>query len=204
MKYFIVALLWVGYGVLHSFLISIRFSNWANRILGRYFAYYRLAYNVVSLALLIILFIYTKNVDSTYVIEFMSPWTTLQYGLLLSSAGLILWAFFSYDSLEFIGLRQIMDLGKKKNKSEQMAITKEGLLGVIRHPMYLATLVFIWSLNSTKADILVHLILSIYILIGIRLEERKLVQQFGSAYLSYKDEVPALIPFSRFLKRKWY
>lgn len=202
MKYIIVALLWICYGVLHSFLISIRFSNWANRILGRFFAFYRIAYNVISLALLIILFIYSKNVDSTYVIEFMPPWTTLQYGLLLSSAALILWAFFSYDSLEFIGLRQIMDLGKKKNKSEQMAITKEGLLGVIRHPMYLATLVFMWSLNSTKADILVHLILSIYILIGIRLEERKLVQQFGSDYLTYKDEVPALIPIPRFLRDK--
>lgn len=68
--------------------------------------------------------------------------------------------------------------------------------------MYLATLVFMWSLNSTKADILVHLILSIYILIGIRLEERKLVQQFGSDYLSYKDEVPALIPIPRFLRQK--
>lgn len=120
MKYFIVMLLWIGYGILHSFLISIRFSNWANRILGRYFAFYRIAYNVVSLVLLIILFIYTKKVDSTYVIEFIPPWTMLQYGLLLISAALILWAFFSYDSLEFIGLRQILDLGKKKNITAQM------------------------------------------------------------------------------------
>lgn len=202
MKYFIIALLWAGYGVLHSFLISTRFSNWANRILGRYFAFYRIVYNVVSLVLLIILFNYTKNVDSTYVIKFMSPWTTLQYGLLLFSAVLILWAFFSYDSLEFIGIRQILNLKKEKNINTQMTITKEGLLGVVRHPMYLATFVFMWSLNSTRADILVHLILSIYILIGIRLEERKLVQQFGSAYLSYKDEVPALIPIPRLLRNK--
>lgn len=202
MKYFIIALLWAGYGVLHSFLISTRFSNWANRILGRYFAFYRIVYNVVSLVLLIILFNYTKNVDSTYVIKFMSPWTTLQYGLLLFSAVLILWAFFSYDSLEFIGIRQILNLKKEKNINTQMTITKEGLLGVVRHPMYLATFVFMWSLNSTRADILVHLILSIYILIGIRLEERKLVQQFGSAYLSYKNEVPALIPIPRLLRNK--
>lgn len=202
MKYFIVALLWIGYGILHSFLISVRFSNWANRILGRYFAFYRIAYNVVSLVLLIILFIYTKNVDSTYVVEFIPPWTTLQYGLLLSSAALIIWAFFSYDSLEFMGFRQILDMNKKKKITTQTSITKEGLLGVIRHPMYLATLVFMWSLNSTKADILVHLILSIYILIGIRLEERKLIQQFGTDYLSYINEVPALIPIPRFLRYK--
>jgi len=35
----------------------------------------------------------------------------------------------------------------------------------------------------------------VYILIGIQLEERKLIQEFGAEYLQYKKDVRMLIPF---------
>ena len=71
------------------------------------------------------------------------------------------------------------------------------LLGIVRHPLYLSTIVFMWSLNSTWADILAHVVLTLYILIGIRLEERKLVIQLGSEYTEYQKDVPSLIPFTK-------
>ncbi|MFT6214861.1 MAG: protein-S-isoprenylcysteine O-methyltransferase Ste14 [Roseivirga sp.] len=36
--------------------------------------------------------------------------------------------------------------------------------------------------------------LLIYLPIGIYLEEKKLIQTYGKAYIKYKEEVPALIP----------
>lgn len=195
MKYLIVALMWVGFGLTHSLLISIRFSNWVNRTLGRYSAFYRLAYNLVSLILFIVLLSYTKTLDNELIIKFMPPWTIIQQTLLIASGAVMIWAFLSYDYLEFIGIRQIIAFGDKNDLTQPKPITKKGLLGIVRHPMYLATIVFMWSLNSTKADIILHLVLTFYILIGIVLEERKLVKQFGSAYIEYQNEVPALIPF---------
>jgi protein-S-isoprenylcysteine O-methyltransferase Ste14 len=44
-----------------------------------------------------------------------------------------------------------------------------------------------------------NIVITLYTLIGIRFEEKKLVQEFGPAYEKYKEQVPKLIPA---LKRK--
>ena len=200
MKYLIVALIWTGFGVIHSILIDLRLSNWAKRVMGKYFAFYRLGYNLLSIVLFSLSLYITKTLDSELIIKFVPPWTILQQVLLIGSGVVIIWAFLSYDALEFVGIRQVMNFGDKKNFAYPKTITKKGLLGIVRHPIYLATIVFIWSLNSTRVDIIAHFVLTIYILIGIRLEERKLVKEFGSAYTQYQKEVPALIPFTKKIK----
>lgn len=193
--YIIVILMWVGFVCIHSLLIDLRFSDWASRLLGRYSAYYRIFYNLLSILLFMTLQKYTKSLDKRFVIKFVPPLTILQFGLIILSCLIILWAFLSYDPLEFIGIRQIKEIGEKSTLPK--AITEKGLLGIVRHPMYLATIVLMWSLNSTKIDIIVHTILTIYILIGIKLEEKKLVKQFGLSYMIYQNKVPALIPFTK-------
>ena len=197
LKYLIVTLQWVGFALIHSLLIDLRFSNWVSRVMGRYYPYYRLIYNMLSLILLITLLNYSRSADTQLVLQFVPPWTILQYSLFIASGLLIIWAFLSYDTLEFIGIRQILGVRPRKGNTAPTTITNKGLLGVVRHPMYLGTLVFMWSLNSTRVDILVHLVLTLYILIGIKIEERKLIKQFGSAYIDYQREVPALIPFTK-------
>jgi protein-S-isoprenylcysteine O-methyltransferase Ste14 len=37
---------------------------------------------------------------------------------------------------------------------------------------------------------------TVYILVAMRLEERDLVAEHGANYTSYRDRVPALVPFS--------
>jgi protein-S-isoprenylcysteine O-methyltransferase Ste14 len=191
--------MWAGFGVIHSVLISLRFTNWAKRLMGKYFAFYRLGYNLLAIVLFGVLLSVTNSLDSELIIKFISPWTILQKVLLVTSGVVIIWAFLSYDALEFVGIRQIMNMGHTRDTVQPRKITKKGLLGIVRHPMYLATIVFMWSLNSTRVDVFVHLILTIYIVIGIWLEERKLVKEFGSAYIEYQRDVPALVPF---LKRQ--
>lgn len=197
LKYLIVALMWSMFGIIHSFLISFRFSNWANRIMGRYFSFYRLLYNLFSLTLFVIILSFTRNLDSKLAIQFSFPWRIIQSLFLLASSVVLIWAFLSYDSLEFIGVRQIIDHSKKNDVAHPKTITKKGLLGIVRHPMYLATILFMWSLDSTRVDVLTHIVLTLYILVGIILEERKLVKQFGSEYIEYQKVVPALIPFPK-------
>jgi len=197
LKYLVVALMWAGYGVIHSLLISLQFSKWAGKVMGRYFAFYRLAYNLFSVIILMVLLKYTNTMETDLVINFLPPWTILQQGLLIGSGCVIVWAFLSYDFLEFLGIRQILEFWGKEKVTQTKTITKRGLLGIVRHPMYLSTIVFMWSLNSTWADTLAHVVLTLYILIGIRLEERKLVIQLGSAYTEYQKHVPSLIPFTK-------
>ena len=51
MKYWLIALMWTGYCSLHSYLISIRFTNLMIRLLKNYYAFYRVAYVMISIIL---------------------------------------------------------------------------------------------------------------------------------------------------------
>jgi protein-S-isoprenylcysteine O-methyltransferase Ste14 len=108
------------------------------------------------------------------------------------------WAFlFNYDPLSFFGIRQIMNFKKNKKKNSTTNIKKNGLLGIIRHPMYLALIIYLWCQTFRVVDIIVNFILTIYVIIGTILEEKKLILEFSEAYKNYQRQVPMLIPFTK-------
>jgi methanethiol S-methyltransferase len=198
MKYLILSLMWIGYCALHSYLISIRFTNIITRFLKNYYAFYRLFYVLFSLVLLVLLINYTTQLDNEIIISYSYPLSVIRYILMYGSLLIFFWAFFfDYDSLSFFGIRQILSFGKVKKVNPSDEIKKNGLLGVIRHPMYLCLIIYIWTQTFKKIDIIVNAILTIYVIIGTLLEEKKLVLEFGDAYVKYQNEVPMLIPFTK-------
>lgn len=196
MEYVFICGLWTGYCVLHSFLISTRFTKFVIRLLKKYYAFYRLFYVILSIILLIPLINYSSQLDSKIIITYTLPWSAIRYLSMYGSLLLFFWAFFfNYDSLSFFGIRQIMNLGKTGTTNPYTSIKKNGLLGVVRHPMYFTLMVFLWSTIFTLMDLIVNTLLTIYVIIGTRLEEKKLVLEFGEAYVKYQHEVPMLVPF---------
>ena len=201
MKYLIISLIWAGYCFLHSYLISVRFTQFIERSLKNYFAWYRLFYVLLSLVLLVPLIKYTSSIDNVIIIEWVSPWSVIRIIMMWGSLLTFFWAFFfNYDSLSFFGIRQILNFRKTKIISPAVEIKKNGLLGIIRHPMYLCLIIYLWSQTFRLIDIVVNSILTVYVLIGTILEEKKLVLEFGDYYIKYQQEVPMLIPFTKRLK----
>ncbi len=97
-----------------------------------------------------------------------------------------------FDALEFFGLRQAWR-GTGKDQDE-LRIT--GVYRLVRHPMMSCLLAFFWvqpHMMSTLA--LLGGGMSVYILIGITLEERDMRRRFGSVYEAYRLRVPALVPW---------
>lgn len=196
MKYLLIVFLWTAYCALHSFLISMRFTKLIMRLLKNYYAFYRLFYVVLSIVLLIPLVKYTAHADNIIIINYPMSLNIVRYVLIYSSLMMFWWAFFfNYDFLSFFGIRQILNFGKKNNSSKE--ISKKGLLGVIRHPMYLALIIYLWCQIFSVVDLVVNTLLTIYIIIGTFLEEKKLVLEFGDLYIKYRQEVPMLIPFTK-------
>jgi protein-S-isoprenylcysteine O-methyltransferase Ste14 len=126
-------------------------------------------------------------------------WSVIRYILISGSLLIFFWAFFfSYDFLSFIGIRQIINFKRPLQSNSTGEIKRDGLLGIVRHPMYFAVIVILWYNTFKISDIVVNTVLTLYIIIGTRLEENKLVIEFGDVYIRYQKEVPMLIPFVKF------
>ena len=198
MNYLLVVVLWASYCALHSFLISVGFIALMTRLLKNYYAFYRLFYVVISFILLVPLIRFTGQFESPVIMTYDGPLSLARYALMSVSLLMFFWAFFfDYDSLSFFGIRQILNFAKPKTVATSVELKRSGLLGMVRHPMYLALILYLWCQTFRIMDLVINTLLTLYVLIGTWLEERKLVLEFGEAYLRYQRQVPMLIPFAK-------
>lgn len=194
MAYVILAALWIAWCILHSGMIAVSVTGWLQSRLGGAFRWYRLCYNVVALATFIPLVRYAKLPDAPVFFRWEGPLIWIKYGLLGLALTLFLAGARQYSLGHFLGLTQFGDRKPRASMAETGELHTEGILRVVRHPWYLAALLVIWAGDVTGSSLIGQLILSIYLYVGARLEERKLVLQFGDVYRRYQREVSMLIP----------
>ncbi len=112
--------------------------------------------------------------------------------------GLAVWFFFlggrHYDIRQVIGLKQIREGTTDTAITATGELDTSGVLGMTRHPWYLATMLLIWGRQMDVSAIIVNVILTAYLIVGTYLEEKKLVKEFGEKYRNYQKKVSMLIP----------
>ena len=65
----------------------------------------------------------------------------------------------------------------------------------IRHPLYSGTLLSLWAAPTmSRGHLLLAAVLTLYLAIGYRFEERDLARRHGASYLAYRARVPAFVP----------
>ena len=102
---------------------------------------------------------------------------------------------FLLNHFELFGLSQVFARLFGKQLSDAKFRTPL-LYRYVRHPIYLGVLLAVWATPAmTVGHLLFAGMITGYILIGIQLEERDLVKQFGDQYRRYRQRAAMLIPF---------
>jgi protein-S-isoprenylcysteine O-methyltransferase Ste14 len=196
MDYVYLILLWSLWCVLHSGMIALRVTDYLKARLGGGYRYYRLIFNIISIVTLAPLLLYGNSIDAPVLYEYHGPLLWIKIMLLAVAIGLFVLGALKYDILSFVGIRQLRSGSRYSVMSKTGAIDTSGIMGLTRHPWYLGALFFIWSddVRITTTSLIVNVILTIYLVYGTLLEERKLVIELGDAYREYQKQVPMLFP----------
>lgn len=197
----LLAAIWILYGIIHSALASRQCKAWFKTRFPDGFRAYRLTFNLLSLILLVP----PLWLLLSYPGEMLWHWPPLA-GWLLDAAALAAVAGFiltmrSYDTGEFLGVSQLRSTAPDVDDQAPMSLSWAHRF--VRHPWYFFSLVVIWTREMNAAMLLSALVLTLYLVAGSRLEEKKLVMLYGERYRRYMRRVPGLIPLPwRYLRRR--
>lgn len=186
------ALGWGLYFGLHSLLASLAAKNWAARRHPKWLRGYRLFYNAVALVLLVPLLALMARWQGPWLWQWRGLGWWIGNGLALLAGVGVVWSLRYYDGSEFLGLRQWrLGVGDVQDQ-ERFQISP--LHRFVRHPWYSLGLVLLWTRDMDPALLTSAVLTTLYIGVGSRLEERKLIVFHGEIYRRYRGRVPALIP----------
>jgi methanethiol S-methyltransferase len=192
-NHLILGLLWIAYCVLHSLLAGIPVKNGLKKISGTKYKYYRLFYTLFAFLFLVWLIYFQIKIPT---IRFYgNNIFILIAGSVLGLCGLALMLI--CIKKYFMSLSGLLSLVQETTYNNLMV---SGVHRYIRHPLYLGTFGFIWGLFLLwpfLSLLVANSVITVYTLIGIKLEEKKLIDEFGESYNQYRKNVPMLLPFGR-------
>ena len=196
MQYILLIILWILWFTVHSGMISLTVTRYTKAKLGQYYRFYRLLFNLVALLTLVPLIFYSQNLKGNVIFRWDGSLLFVQLFLGAVSSALFFAGALKYDLLEFLGIRQIISGKSYSTLSESGEIAGSGILNVTRHPWYLGAIIFVWIdyREMYVSKLIVSILLTVYLVTGTILEERKLVLEIGDSYRGYKNRVSMLFP----------
>jgi len=108
---------------------------------------------------------------------------------------LVFFSTFMINHFELFGLHQVANNLAGKSMPP-MKFQAPMLYNVVRHPIYLGFIIFVWATPvMTAGHVLFAAVVTAYIFVGIALEEHDLIAVFGDEYRRYRQRVAMIVPF---------
>jgi protein-S-isoprenylcysteine O-methyltransferase Ste14 len=182
--------MWIIYCCTHSILAASKVKLFFEKISGRFSRYYRLVYSIIASCTLGFILYFQYSFASPVLIN--SKFIKYLSSILLVIPGLVIMIVSIVNYFKLMGF--VRSLYQPKHPR---GLKLDGIHKYVRHPLYAGTLLFIWGLFfifPVLSNLIAGIIITGYVLIGVKFEEKKLCKEFGSLYSEYIVRVPMLIP----------
>lgn len=197
LQHFSLVILWFLFAFFHSLLACEKCKQYMQAIMGKNYKYYRILYSCFSLISLSVVIVYHATLKTIIL------WRVQTIEIILALAGLalsiIIISVFIHKFFFELSGADVLRTAKKSG-----TLIRSSLYKHVRHPLYTATLAFVWSiffLHPALSNLLSCVCITVYTIIGIRYEENKLIRNFGKSYIQYRSATPMLIPkFTKLFK----
>jgi len=188
----VVNLLLLGlFAVQHSVMARPAFKRWTASIFPG--AYQRSTYVLLSSLILLLLFAHWRPIPAP-VWQLGGPAAWLVTCIYWLGWIVVFGSTFMIDHFDLFGLRQAVFALRAAEPPGQSFRTPL-LYKIVRHPLMLGFILVFWAAPAmTVGHLLFASMSTAYILVGLQLEERDLIAEFGTTYQEYRRRVPMLLP----------
>ncbi|TNJ35702.1 methanethiol S-methyltransferase [Arenimonas terrae] len=180
------------FGLQHSVMARLGFKTWLKRHLPA--SAERSVYVLLASMVLMLLFWQWRPLPELLWSASSTAAQAFGWIVFAGGFGLVLLSTFLIDHFDLFGLRQVWQQFTGRLPTPHKFVTPL-IYRLVRHPLYLGFLLALWGGPTMSiGHALFAGALTVYILIAIQLEERDLVRELGERYVSYRKQVPMLVP----------
>jgi methanethiol S-methyltransferase len=185
-------LLLSAFGIQHSAMARKEFKKWWTKLIPE--SLERSVYVIFASAIMWIVMLNWQPMTGL-IWDIQNIYLKLiSYTFFILGGLMVVHSIFVLSHFDYVGLRQI-NLHFKFKGFVPLEFQTPSVYKYIRHPMTVGILIFFWATpKMTIGHLLFAAGMTIYSIIGLKLEERDLICQFGEVYETYKQNVGMFLP----------